>query len=291
MPDPKGLAEAIASDLEAVGFTINFHTAGWRTGYLADEAVGKYAMWLLGWTCDWPGPDNFLNTAFFHFDGDEPNPEFAYGPPELKTAFDTASRRPTMPTAQAAWDEAQDILAADLPTVPLVHSKPPAAASADSQGLPGRRQPERAAVSASGWTASHALAAHRAATADTLQSPGALGPRGGSLHPDEATTHRAEVHRPHGCSRRSRSCSACPSSSSRSSTCCRATRSRPSSASTRRRSCRRADPGPHGPRQAALGAVPHLPRPARSRATSARASSTTAGRRRAPARASRRPSS
>ena len=38
MPDPKGLAEAIASDLEAVGFTINFKTAGWRTGYLADEA-------------------------------------------------------------------------------------------------------------------------------------------------------------------------------------------------------------------------------------------------------------
>ena len=60
MPDPKGLAEAIASDLEAVGFTVNFKTAGWRTGYLKDEAVGKYQMWLLGWTCDWAGPDNFL---------------------------------------------------------------------------------------------------------------------------------------------------------------------------------------------------------------------------------------
>ncbi len=87
MPDPKGLAEAIARDLEAVGFTIEFKTEGWRTGYLADEAVGKFPMWLLGWTCDWAGPDNFLVTAFFHFDGDKPNPEFAYGPPALNDAF------------------------------------------------------------------------------------------------------------------------------------------------------------------------------------------------------------
>ena len=97
MPDPKGLAEAIASDLEAVGFTIEFQGAGWRTGYLADEALGKYPAWLLGWTCDWPGPDNFLNAAFFHFDGDKPNPEFAYGPPELKAAFDKATSAPTTP--------------------------------------------------------------------------------------------------------------------------------------------------------------------------------------------------
>jgi peptide/nickel transport system substrate-binding protein len=137
MPDPKGLAEAIASDLEAVGFNVNFKTAGWRTGYLADEAVGKYPMWLLGWTCDWPGPDNFLVTAFFHFDGDKPNPEFAYGPPALKAAFDKGLSAATEADATAAWGEAQDILAADLPTVPLVHSKPPAAASADIKGFLG----------------------------------------------------------------------------------------------------------------------------------------------------------
>ncbi len=137
MPDPKGLAEAIASDLEAVGFTVNFKTAGWRTGYLADEAVGKYPMWLLGWTCDWPGPDNFLVTAFFHFDGDKPGPEFAYGPPALKAAFDKGLSAASDADAKTAWDAAQDILAADLPTVPLVHSKPPAAASADIKGFLG----------------------------------------------------------------------------------------------------------------------------------------------------------
>jgi peptide/nickel transport system substrate-binding protein len=137
MPDPKGLAEAIASDLEAVGFKVTFKTAGWRTGYLADEAVGKYPMWLLGWTCDWPGPDNFLVTAFFHFDGTKPGPEFAYGPPALKAAFDKGLSAATDAEAKTAWEAAQDILAADLPTVPLVHSKPPAAASSAIKGFLG----------------------------------------------------------------------------------------------------------------------------------------------------------
>jgi peptide/nickel transport system substrate-binding protein len=137
MPDPKGLAEAIASDLEVAGFKVTFKTAGWRTGYLADEAVGKYPMWLLGWTCDWPGPDNFLVTAFFHFQGDKPNPEFAYGPADLKAAFDAGLSAATDADAKTAWESAQDILARDLPTVPLVHSKPPAAASIDVKGFLG----------------------------------------------------------------------------------------------------------------------------------------------------------
>ena len=137
MPDPKGMAEAIASDLEAAGFKVTFKTAGWRTGYLKDEAVGKYQIWLLGWTCDWPGPDNFLSTAFFHCDAGKPNKEFAYGPADLCKAFSDGAVAPDDATAQTAWDSAQDILARDMPTVPLVNSKPPAAASADVKGFLG----------------------------------------------------------------------------------------------------------------------------------------------------------
>jgi peptide/nickel transport system substrate-binding protein len=95
-------------------------------------------MWLLGWTCDWPGPDNFLNTAFFHpGEGGKPNPEFAYGPKALFDAFDAGAVAADDAAAQAAWEKAQDQLAKDLPDVPLVHSKPPAAASADVKGFLG----------------------------------------------------------------------------------------------------------------------------------------------------------
>ena len=130
MPDPKGLAEAIARDLEAVGFKITFKTEGWRTGYLSDSSVGKFPMDLLGWTCDWAGPDNFLVTDLFYFNGSKPNPQFNYGPAELKAAFDTGQSAATDAEAQAAWSQAQDILAKDLPIVPILNSTPPAAEAA-----------------------------------------------------------------------------------------------------------------------------------------------------------------
>jgi peptide/nickel transport system substrate-binding protein len=137
MPDPKGLAEAIARDLEAVGFTVSFKTEGWRTGYLTDVNAGKLPMYLLGWTCDWAGPDNFLVTDLFYFNGDKPNPQFSYGPPELKAAFSAGSAATNDAAAAAAWGQAQDILARDLPIVPLVNSKPPAAATAAMKGFVG----------------------------------------------------------------------------------------------------------------------------------------------------------
>ena len=35
------------------------------TGTSRRRPQGSYPMWLIGWTCDWAGPDNFLDTAFF----------------------------------------------------------------------------------------------------------------------------------------------------------------------------------------------------------------------------------
>jgi peptide/nickel transport system substrate-binding protein len=137
MPDPKGLAEAIAKDLEAVGFKITFKTEGWRTGYLNDSSVGKFPMDLLGWTCDWAGPDNFLITDLFYFNGSKPNPQFNYGPPELKAAFDNALAATNDADAQKYWQEAQDIIGRDLPIIPILNSTPPGAAAAYVQGFQG----------------------------------------------------------------------------------------------------------------------------------------------------------
>ncbi len=137
MPDPKGLAEAIANDLQAVGFTITFKTEGWRTGYLSDSSVGKFPMDLLGWTCDWAGPDNFLVTDLFYFNGSKPNPQFNYGPADLKAAFDAGIAATSDAAAQQAWGTAQDILARDLPIIPILNSTPPAAAAAYVQGFVG----------------------------------------------------------------------------------------------------------------------------------------------------------
>lgn len=137
MPDPKGLFEAITSDLEAVGFTINPNTATWNPDYLDAESAGEYEAWLIGWTCDWASADNFLQTAFFGYRDGEPNPEYAYENDALAEIMAQALESTDEATAADLWAQAQDLVAADLPTIPLIHSTPPAAAKATVMGITG----------------------------------------------------------------------------------------------------------------------------------------------------------
>ena len=137
MPDPKGIFEAIASDLEAVGFTIKPNTAVWNPDYLDAEFAGKYPVWLIGWTCDWAGPDNFLRTALFPYIDGKPSTEFAYKNDELNQTMTDALAATDEATAKGLWEKAQDLIRADIPTVPLVHSTPPGAARADVKGFVG----------------------------------------------------------------------------------------------------------------------------------------------------------
>ncbi|HEY3408737.1 MAG TPA: ABC transporter substrate-binding protein, partial [Propionicimonas sp.] len=137
MPDPSGIFQALKADLEAVGFTPTPQTKPWREGYLKEEATGKYPMWLIGWTCDWAGPDNFLDTAFFNYQGGKPSPEFAYTNAELQTTMKAAEAATTDAAAKTLWEKAQDLIRADMPTVPLVNSTPPAAAKAYVKGFVG----------------------------------------------------------------------------------------------------------------------------------------------------------
>jgi peptide/nickel transport system substrate-binding protein len=137
MPDPKGIFQAIAANLQAVGFNPTPQTKGWRDGYLKDESTGKYPMWLIGWTCDWAGPDNFLDTAFFYYTDGKPNPEFAYKNDQLHDTMKQAEAATDDATAKTLWEKAQDMIAADMPTVPVVNSTPPAAAQAYVKGFVG----------------------------------------------------------------------------------------------------------------------------------------------------------
>jgi peptide/nickel transport system substrate-binding protein len=137
MPDPKGIFEAISRDLEAVGFTVVPHTETWRPDYLDHEYAGNFEMWLLGWTCDWAGPDNFLKTAFFGYVDGKPSPEFDYKNDELEKTMNDALAATDEATAKSLWEKAQDLLRADLPTVPLINSTPPAAGQAYVKGFVG----------------------------------------------------------------------------------------------------------------------------------------------------------
>jgi len=137
LPDPKGIFQAISNDLEAAGFKINPQTKPWHEGYLKDESVGKYPMWEIGWTCDWGSADNFLDTAFFYYSGGKPNPEFAYKNDAVNALFKQAEAQTQESAADPIWAQAQDQIATDLQTLPIVNSKPVAFASSAMQGFVG----------------------------------------------------------------------------------------------------------------------------------------------------------
>ena len=135
MPDVKGEFEAIQNDLEAVGFKPTPKTKPWKPDYLAEESTGKYPMWLIGWNCDWLGIDNFLYTAFFGYRDGKPNPEFAYKNDAMNKAMEDALKASDDATQQTDWGKAQDLIATDLPTVPIVSGKTPLAARTTVHGI------------------------------------------------------------------------------------------------------------------------------------------------------------
>jgi len=137
LPDPKGIFEAISTNLEAVGFKVNAHTETWSPTYLDNEYAGKYEMWEIGWTCDWAGPDNFLKTALFGYVSGKPSTEFAYKNDELNKTMNDALAATDDATAKTLWEKAQDLIAADLPSIPIVNSTPPAVEQSYVQGFVG----------------------------------------------------------------------------------------------------------------------------------------------------------
>jgi peptide/nickel transport system substrate-binding protein len=137
MPDPKGIAQAIAQDLQAAGFTVTLKTEDWHGGYVSDATGGKFSMYLFGWTCDWAGADNFLYTAWFGYQGGKPNLQFAWKNDAANALMLKALAEPTVDAANADWAQVQDALATDLPMVPIVNSTPPGALTAKVHGFVG----------------------------------------------------------------------------------------------------------------------------------------------------------
>jgi peptide/nickel transport system substrate-binding protein len=121
MPDPLKIAEAIQSDLKAVGIDASLHTVEWGT-YLDQTQHGKHEMCLMGWTGDNGDPDNFLyvlldkeatrvpaqNVAFYRSD---PLHDLLVRAQEVS---DVAERT-------ALYEQAQQIVHDDAPWVPLAH--------------------------------------------------------------------------------------------------------------------------------------------------------------------------
>jgi peptide/nickel transport system substrate-binding protein len=137
MPDPKGIATAIANDLTSIGFTVTLKTEGWHEGYVTDATNGKLPLYLFGWTCDWAGADNFLYTAWFSYINGQPNPQFGWKNDQANQDMLQALQAPSEDAANVLWGQVQDLLAQDIPVVPIVNSTPPGAYTSKVHGFVG----------------------------------------------------------------------------------------------------------------------------------------------------------
>jgi peptide/nickel transport system substrate-binding protein len=137
MPDPKGIAQAIAQDLQAAGFTVTLKTEDWHGGYVSDATNGKLPLYLFGWTCDWAGADNFLYTAWFGYQNGQPNLQYHWRNDAANALMLKALQEPSVDAANADWGQVQDLLAQDLPMVPIVNSTPPGAYTSKVHGFVG----------------------------------------------------------------------------------------------------------------------------------------------------------
>jgi peptide/nickel transport system substrate-binding protein len=135
MPDPKNEAQAVAQDLTAIGFTVSLKTIDWKAGYYSTANSGQLQMFLLGWTCDWAGADNFLVTAFFGYSSGKPATQFGYKNDAMDALFNQALQAPSVDAANTLWGQAQDQIAADMPMVPIVNSTPPGAYTSKVHGF------------------------------------------------------------------------------------------------------------------------------------------------------------
>ena len=131
-PSGKEIGTAIASDLAKVGIRANLMTEDWAT-YLRDRKTLKFPMLMIGWIGDNGDPDDWLGFFFAKYD---PNATvYSYN---NKTVLDLVARARTLNSqAERAKLYAQiaDMVAQDLPMIPLAHAKVPILMRTNVSGL------------------------------------------------------------------------------------------------------------------------------------------------------------
>lgn len=128
MPKPTDIAVAIQTNLRAVGIDAQIVTYDWGT-YLDKTGVGEHTMALLGWTGDNGDPDNFLYVLLDKDNAKGPdagNIAFYKSDP-LHDVLIQAQKLTDQAQRSSLYVEAQKIITADAPWVPLVHSQVPVA--------------------------------------------------------------------------------------------------------------------------------------------------------------------
>jgi peptide/nickel transport system substrate-binding protein len=129
MPDPQANYEAMKADLEDCCFKVETKSAVWSPDYLGNVDVGKYGVYLLGWTGDYGDADNFIGTFF-----QTKQPAWGFDNEEVHGCLDEAESEIDPAARITKYEECNQIIMDFLPGVPYVHTKPGLAFTANVSG-------------------------------------------------------------------------------------------------------------------------------------------------------------
>ena len=125
MPDPQALFEAIRTNLEDVGVTVDVKTASWNGGYLDNVTAGKYDAYLLGWTGDYDSAFNFIGTFFGNLNSNDFGTKaYPWGETLSQDLQDADAIVDEAERAAAFETINQQIMEEYLPGLPISHSPP-----------------------------------------------------------------------------------------------------------------------------------------------------------------------
>lgn len=116
-PDPKSIAQAIASDLAKVGIEVNLKTEDWAA-YLSDRTKGKFGLYMLVWGSDNGDPDDYLGYFFKAV-----KPEFSYDNAKLRSLLVKGDQVIDPKLRAPYYQQAAKILNDDVPVVPIAWAK------------------------------------------------------------------------------------------------------------------------------------------------------------------------
>jgi peptide/nickel transport system substrate-binding protein len=129
LPQPTQVATDIQAQLAEIGVNVELDLQ--ESGAFIDNAnAGTIPFYMLGWGADYPDASNFFD---FHF-GAGASPQFGTGFPDVHEKLAEAGATIDADTRTALYSEVNDLLATDIPMVPVAYGGSATAYKADVEG-------------------------------------------------------------------------------------------------------------------------------------------------------------
>ena len=120
-PDGRKMGEMMQADLKKIGIQAKIISYDWGT-YLDKTSKGEHSMAQLGWSADFPDPDNFLNILLSCHATKTGSNVSRFCHKEFDRLINEAKRLTSKKKRAKLYRKAQEIFKEEAPWVPIAHS-------------------------------------------------------------------------------------------------------------------------------------------------------------------------